>query len=173
MEIKQKSWKVELALLLFWIILTAFFFSQAEIQIEGQAGWASNLPTWRVENYWLLDIFWGGRPMTGYHAWVFSFMFLVFHLGVFINFNWSLKIEARIIASLMLFWIIEDFLWFILNPAFGIANFSPDKIPWHKQWFLNIPVDYWTFTIVAALLIWLSYAEMPWIKGSRDQNQNR
>ncbi len=155
---KQKSWHVELALLVSWIVLTAFFFSEVEIQIEGPAGWASSLPTWRIEKYWLLDIFWGGRPMTGYHAWVFSFMFLVFHLGVFINLNWSLRTEARIIASLMLFWIIEDFLWFILNPAFGINNFSQNKIPWHKQWFLNIPVDYWTFTIVAAFLMWLSYA---------------
>lgn len=159
MEMKQRSWHVEPALLLSWIALTAFFFAQVEIQIEGPAGWASSLPTWRIEDHWLLDIFWGGRPMSGYHAWVFSFMFLVFHLGVFINFKWSLKIEARIIAALMLFWIIEDFLWFVLNPAFGISSFSPDKIPWHKKWFLNIPVDYWTFTIVSALLLLFSYSK--------------
>ena len=159
MEIKQKTWQVELALLLSWIVLTAFFFSEVEIQIEGPAGWASSLPTWRIEKHWLLDVFWGGRPMTGYHAWVFSFMFMVFHLGVFINLNWSLRTEARIIAALMLFWIIEDFLWFVLNPAFGMSNFSRNKIPWHKQWFLNVPVDYWTFTIVSALLMWLSYAK--------------
>ncbi|HSQ77288.1 MAG TPA: hypothetical protein VLN91_00195, partial [Nitrospirota bacterium] len=61
--------------------------------------------------------------------------------------------------ALMLFWIIEDFLWFVLNPAFGINNFSQNKIPWHKQWFLGMPVDYWTFTIVSALLMWLSYAK--------------
>lgn len=159
MEIKQRSWQVELALLLSWVVLTAFFFSEVEIQIEGPAGWASGLPTWRIEKHWLLDIFWGGRPMTGYHAWVFSFMFLVFHLGVFINLEWSLRTEAKIIAVLMLFWIIEDFLWFVLNPAFGISNFSQNNIPWHKQWFLNMPVDYWTFTIVSALLMWLSYAK--------------
>jgi len=156
---KHRSWQVELALLLSWTALTALFFAEVEIQIEGPAGWASILPTWRLEKHWLLDIFWGGRPMTGYHAWVFSFMFLVFHLGVFIDLHWSLRMEARIIASLMLFWIIEDFLWFVLNPAFGINNFSPNKVLWHKQWFLNMPVDYWTFTIVSALLMWLSYAK--------------
>ena len=159
MEIKQRSWHVELALLLSWIVLTAFFFAQVEIQIEGPAGWASSLPTWRIEDHWLLDIFWGGRPMSGYHAWVFSFMFLVFHLGVFIDLKWSLKIEARIIAALMLFWIIEDFLWFVLNPAFGISRFIPNAIPWHKHWFLSMPVDYWTFTIVSALLLLLSYSK--------------
>jgi len=59
-------------------------FAEVEIQIEGAAGWASSL---RLEDrdHWLLDLFWGGRPMTGYHAWVFSFMFLAFHLGVFID----------------------------------------------------------------------------------------
>lgn len=28
----------------------------------------------------LLDLFWSGKPMTGYHAWVFPFVALFFHL---------------------------------------------------------------------------------------------
>jgi len=159
-ETKQKSRYAWPALLPLWIALTAFFFSEVEIQIEGPAGWASNLPTWRIEHHWLLDIFWGGRPLTGYHAWAFSFMFLVFHAGVFITQKWSWRLETRIIASIMLFWVIEDFLWFILNPAFGISNFSPDKVSWHTHWFLGIPADYWNFTIVSAILMWLSYAKL-------------
>lgn len=159
-ETKQRSWRAGPALLLAAITLTAFFFAEVEVQIEGPAGWASNLPTWRIEHHWLLDIFWGGRPLTGYHTWAFSFMFLVFHLGAFITQKWSLRIETRIIASLMLFWIIEDFLWFIFNPAFGISNFSPDKVAWHTHWFLGIPADYWNFTIVSAILMWLSYTDI-------------
>ena len=77
------------ALLVLWVAVLGFFFAMVEIQIEGPAGWAASLPTWRIESHWLLDIFWGGRPMTGYHAWVFSFMALVFHLPVFINGVWS------------------------------------------------------------------------------------
>lgn len=173
---KQKSRYVWPALLLVWITLTAIFFAEVEIQIEGPSGWAASLPTWRIEHHWLLDIFWGGRPLTGYHAWAFSFMFLVFHLGVFIAQKWSWRIETRIIASLMLFWIIEDFLWFIFNPAFGISNFSPDKVSWHTHWFMGIPADYWNFTIVSAILMWLSYAKLEhiinrlkqcWRKGSK------
>jgi hypothetical protein len=48
-----------------WVLVMAFFFANAEIQIEGGAGWATSLPTWRIEHHWLLDIFWGGRAMTG------------------------------------------------------------------------------------------------------------
>ena len=69
-----------LLLTLVWVALLALFFAEVEIQIEGAAGWAANLPTWRIEQHWLLDIFWGGRPMTGYHAWVFSFMALIFFI---------------------------------------------------------------------------------------------
>ena len=155
MEKKQRPWWIETALLVLWTALTAFFFANVEIQIEGPAGWASNLPTWTVKDHWLLDIFWGGRPMTGYHAWVFSFMFLVFHLGVFIDLKWSLRIEARIIAALMLFWVVEDFLWFVLNPAYGLARFEPAFIPWHKSWALGVPTDYLLFSAVGvAFVVW-------------------
>ncbi len=58
------QWK-GLLLTLCWVGLMAFFFAEVEIQIEGGAGWATSLPTWRIEQHWLLDIFWGGRAMTG------------------------------------------------------------------------------------------------------------
>ena len=42
------------AVLLVWILALAWCFAHAEIQIEGGAGWAANLPTWRVErrSFW-------------------------------------------------------------------------------------------------------------------------
>ncbi len=146
-------------LLLFWVILLAFFFAMVEIQIEGAQGWACALPTWRIEKHWLLDIFWGGRPMTGYHAWVFSFMFLVFHFPHVIHCNFSLRLEARCLGSLMLFWIAEDFLWFILNPYYGLARFSPEFVPWHKHWFFGMPTDYLVFTVGGAALMAWSFKE--------------
>ena len=48
------------------VLALALLLANVEVQIEGGAGWAANLPTWRIEDGWLLDLFWGGRPMTGY-----------------------------------------------------------------------------------------------------------
>ena len=62
--------------------------------------------------------------MTGYHAWVFPFIALVFHLPIFLRGCWSWRLEARIVAMIMLFWVIEHALWFVLNPAFGGASFQ-------------------------------------------------
>ena len=144
-------------LLLAWVALLAFFFAQVEIQIEGPAGWAANLPTWRVEKHWLLDIFWGGRPMTGYHAWVFPFVALVFHLPVFFRGRWSWRMEARIVGMILLFWMIEDALWFALNPAFGWSKFSATHIPWHNNWWGPLPADYWVSSVVGLVLLVWSY----------------
>ena len=149
--------RLQIGFLLLWVVLCSFFFANVEIQIEGEQGWAAGLPCWRVENHWLLDIFWGGRALTGYHAWCFSFMALVFHLPIFMGGKFSWQLEARIISCLMCFWIVEDFLWFVLNPAFGVAKFTPKHVPWHKSWILWFPTDYWLFAIVATVLFCLSF----------------
>lgn len=145
-----------LAPMLVWAALLGLFFAQVEIQIEGASGWATSLPTWRIEQHWLLDIFWGGRAMTGYHAWVFPFITLFFHFPLVYNRQWSWRAEARILACIMTFWISEDFLWFVLNPVFGIARFTPANVPWHKHWIGFAPTDYWTFAAAALVLLWLS-----------------
>ena len=152
---------LRIALTVGWVVLLGFFFAQTEIQIEGAGGWAVNLPTWRIEEHWLLDIFWGGRPMTGYHAWVFPFIALFFHFPFFFMQQWSLRTEARALACIMLFWLVEDFLWFVLNPAFGLAQFSPAHIPWHKHWLWLAPTDYWVFLVSASVLFWFSYQQEP------------
>jgi hypothetical protein len=139
-------WKQPLAYLLFVGVLAALF-AQVEIQVEGAAGWAGNLPTWRKtpEEWPILKLLWGGRPMTGYHFYVFPFMALIFHLPILFSWRWSVSLEARCLASVMMFWIVEDILWFAMNPAFGLGNFKEGAVAWHPHWILGLPVDYWEF----------------------------
>ncbi|MDR2207430.1 MAG: hypothetical protein LBE22_00420 [Azoarcus sp.] len=139
-----------------WVLLLAYFFANVEIQIEGAAGWAANLPTWRVEKHWLLDIFWGSRPITGYHAWIFSCVMLFFHFPLLFMGHFSWRAEARVIAFIAIFWIAEDFLWFVLNPAFGLTKFHSESVPWHIHWLGPAPLDYWTFLVLGFGLLALS-----------------
>ena len=39
---------LQIALMLGWVTLLAFFFAQIEIQIEGGAGWATSISPWRL-----------------------------------------------------------------------------------------------------------------------------
>jgi hypothetical protein len=138
---------------LVWVVLMAIAFAKVEIQIEGAAGWAASLPTWRIEKHWLLDIFWGSRPMTGYHAWVFTFMALSFLAPLAFNGGWARRDLLLGLAGLMLFWVAEDFLWFLLNPSYGWVGFDPAHVPWHKRWWWGAPVDYWLGLGGVALLL--------------------
>lgn len=143
------------ALYILYIIGAAFFWAKMEIEIEGEHGWAANLPTWRIENHFLLDILYGGRPLTGYHFWAFTFMFGSFHLPFFWIGKWWWQGELRVIGGYYLFWILEDFLWFVLNPHFGWKKFSHENIWWHKKWLLGLPVDYWILTVVGLAFVFL------------------
>jgi len=145
------------ALLFTYVVVLGFFFAKVEIQIEGSAGWATSLPTWRIEQHLLLTLFWGGRAMTGYHAWVFTFIALLFHFPMVMVGELSWLLEARVLASIMLFWVIEDFLWFVLNPDFGFSKFSPEHAFWHKNWVMGAPVEYWVATALGLALMAYSY----------------
>lgn len=147
---------MHVTLTLAFVLLLAYLFAQVEIQIEGDAGWGANLPTWRIEQHWMLDLFWGGRAMTGYHAWIFPFIALVFHFPLVILQQWNWALEAQVLASIIVFWIAEDFIWFLCNPAYGWRRFSQVHVAWHKHWVLGAPVEYWIFSVVAAVLLWLA-----------------
>lgn len=149
--------EAQIAGFLFGVLVLAFCFAKVEIHIEGGDGWAANLPTWRIEKHWLLDVFFGGRPLTGYHAWALPFILLMFHFPAALIGTWSWQLEARALAGCFLFWIIEDFLWFVLNPAWGVRRFNRREVRWHKHWLIGVPTDYITFGAAAIALLWWSF----------------
>lgn len=151
----------QILLLLGWVLVLAALFAQLEIQIEGARGWAAGLPTWRLSDAPLVSLFFGGREVTGYHVFAFAFMFCVFHLPLAMTGQFSARLEARILGSLMLFWIIEDFLWFAMNPAYGVHKLTPHDAPWHPHWLLGVPVDYLVFTAASAALLWFAFGPVP------------
>jgi hypothetical protein len=145
--------------LLAWVGLLSFLFAKLEIQIEGAHGWAARLPTWRWTPPPALRWLFGGREATGYHLYAFSFMAAAFHWPLAMSGSFSLALEAQALGSLALFWILEDFLWFVFNPAYGLARFNRRNVPWHPHWFLGLPVDY--HVIGAAALALLAYGCWP------------
>ncbi|HLC88219.1 MAG TPA: hypothetical protein VJG66_04160 [Patescibacteria group bacterium] len=38
--------------------------------------------------------------------------------------------------------VLEDYLWFVLNPAYGMAKFKRKYVTWHQQWIGIIPRVY-------------------------------
>lgn len=140
-------------LFIVFVFLGALFWAKLEIEVEGKDGWAAGLPTWRVEKHVVLDWLFGGRPLTGYHVWAFAFVLFSFHLPFFWLGTWSLRLELRTVGGYTLFWVVEDFFWFILNPHYGWRKFGAEHVWWHKRWVLGLPVDYWVLAPLGLVLL--------------------
>lgn len=134
------------------LVAAAICFALLEIQIEGPNGWAANLPTWRLKNT-LLNRLFPGRPLTGYHLWMLVFIAIVAHLPFTFGLPWTWRGELKAISFILIFWVVEDFAWFLLNPHYGLARFRPQFITWHqKAWWWIAPRDYWIATCVGVAL---------------------
>ena len=146
---------MEHALFFGTLAVAAFLFAKVEIQIEGGDGWAANIPTWRLQNRWT-ELLYGHRPLTGYHLYVQLFVLVFCHLPFSFGLAWSPRSEALVLAFMVLFWILEDFLWFVVNPKFGIRKFKASEIWWHRKvWWLVAPREYFIMGAAAAFLyVW-------------------
>lgn len=136
-------------------LIIAFITAQLEIHTEGEHGWAKNLPTWRKKNK-LTRLLWGEQEFTGYHLWLLLLNLIYLQLPFFVGYPWSLALEVQILAVFCLGVIVEDFLWFALNPHYGVKKFNKVSIHWHKEWRFGIPLLYIKMLSSALILILLS-----------------
>lgn len=136
-----------------FILVIAFLIAKLEIQIEGKDGWAKNLPTWKINNKLTRQILGKDYHLTGYHFWAFLTIFTFMQLPFFIGVPFSLFLELKLISMLLLIAVLEDFLWFVLNPDFGIRKFNSKVVKWHK-WIGPVPVIYIFLLSTAVLIIY-------------------
>jgi hypothetical protein len=132
-------------LFVIFLLITSVLFALLEIQIEGKDGWAGRLPTWRkpINKKGVLGFLSDpNQPQTGYHTHLWAFLFTISHI-VFLLTPWTIRGEIYVISYYCLLTTIEDFLWFVLNPNYGIKKFKKGEIPWHTNWFLGLPRNYW------------------------------
>lgn len=142
--------------LIIWSLILAFVWAKIEIHIEGKNAWAKELPTWKIRNKFT-NIILSGAPLTGYHTWMIVFLLLAFHLPFFTNTLWSLNTELQVLGVFLFFLIVEDFLWIVINPYYGIRKFNKESINWHRKWIGNfIPTGYLIATFTGSCLLWSS-----------------
>ena len=138
---------------LVFMVFMAVILALWEIQIEGKDGWAAKLPAWRIGKGWVLR-FTGGRPLTGYHVFMTVFIISIVHLPLFFA-PWTWRLECLLLGFYVGMVLLEDFFWFVLNPAYGIRNFRKGKIPWHRGWWGPLPGFYWVLLAVIIVLMYL------------------
>jgi len=133
---------------LFFIVLV---LSALEVQIESRDGWNKNLPTWKRNNK-IYSFLMGGKQLTGYLFYMLIFIFLFLHFPFLNGLEWTIQAEIETLFIFFLFSVFWDFLWFVLNPYYGVRRLKKQYVWWHKKWILNIPLDY-PLGLLTALVI--------------------
>lgn len=140
-----------------YIFFLALVLAILEIQVEGPNGWAKNLPTWRPKiDKWYVKLymkFMSGREATGYHITMFTFVFLIFNLPYVFGLSLNLEHYLKTLSFFLIFIVLWDFLWFVLNPHYPLKKFKSEHIWWHKKWLMGAPVDYYGGLILSLLVL--------------------
>lgn len=147
---------------LFWFAM-AVIFAAIEVEIEGKHGWAEKTSTWfRTKELAakLYGLAMGGRPLTGYHVFMFLLPIFILHAHFVMGVQWSLGQELIALAIYFVWMPTWDFLWFVLNPYYGVKKFKKQNVWWHARshWLFNVtPLDYLVGWGVSLLLAFGAY----------------
>lgn len=148
---------MELLIINVYIFILAAVLAILEIQIEGEHGWAKNLPTWRPHPDSNLSKVYkrlmSGRDLTGYHLTMFAFVFLIFHFPYVFGLTFILEHWLKTMSYFFIFVVLWDFLWFVLNPHYPLRKFTAEHIWWHKKWGLGLPIDYYGGVVISLLVL--------------------
>ncbi len=151
---EEASQRLKAVLFMSFLTIICFLYAKIEIEIEGEHGWAQNLPTWTYKPEWLVD-FMNGKYLTGYHTFLMIlFLPMIFHFPLFFT-TWNIYKECAILGAYFYFIVMEDFLWFAFNNKFGLKKFNSrnKKIWWHKEWFGPLPDMYLESLLIAFILL--------------------
>lgn len=153
-----------------FIYFLAIIFGGLEVEIESETAWADGCDTWMDVSSWYARLYvkiLGGRPLTGYHCWMFLLPLTMFHLPFFMGTKWNISNEINTWSFYFVFCVQWDYLWFILNPIYGFKNYRRENIWWHarEKWIAGFPIGYYSLVGISVILkvveSWLGGSMVP------------
>ena len=127
-----------------WIILGFVAMSFWEAYAEGKYPWASRSVGWKIK---ITKRF----TCTGYHTFLLIMITFFLTLPLIIN-GWNTKLFGIILSAASLGLVVEDFLWYVVNPVYSFKKFNP-KDANHYPWIGPVPVLY-VIGIAISLFSW-------------------
>jgi hypothetical protein len=147
--------------------ILATLIAGLEVEAEGKYGWAEKMPTWYRTTgpiARLYGLIMGGKPLTGYHSYMFVLPFVIFHAHFALGVTWTFPGELKAWAMYLAFCPMWDYLWFVLNPWYH-RKFNKSDVWWHAKspWIAGFPLDYYMgFGLSIALAATASWWSDDW-----------
>ncbi|MDP3955606.1 MAG: hypothetical protein Q8Q15_04580 [bacterium] len=133
-----------------YVAMIAMAFWESEV--EGKKAWDKGKLGWKIQC--------GKYCLPAYHFFVFVVMWpVLLSLPLIVN-GWDAKLFGILTSAYFSGLVLEDFLWFIVNPAIKFSeSFSPkfaSHYPWLKIWKLQFPLTY-LIGLSLSLLSWFFF----------------
>ena len=139
-----------------WLLIFAWIWAAMiamafwESSIEGKNPWDKKKSGWKLRITKNISL-------TKYHFYLFFVMFPLLLTLPFVVYGWNTRLFGIIISAFFSGSIIEDFMWFLVNPHVSIKEHFNSKwanyYPWIKIGRLEIPV-YYVLSLAIAILSW-------------------
>jgi hypothetical protein len=130
-----------------FICLFALLYALLEIEIEGQDGWAKNLPT----------------PKMLFHFTQYHVIMNLIVILIFFKIYYKQKSDLlKTIFIISLWFMLEDTYWFIYNSKYTIQKYNKECVPWHR-WYYGLPLGSW-ISIFIFIMIYFSSKDKQYIK---------
>src|SRR3989344_4561890 len=115
-------------LIFVWVYTAMIALSFVEAYVEGRNPWDKRKVGWKINLP-------RGYSFSGYHFFLFFVMIPVFMTLPLVIYGWNTRLFGILVSSYFTGIIIEDFVYFIVNPVVKFTEFwtsFTDFYPWIK-----------------------------------------
>lgn len=139
---------MNILLIFIWVWGAFIAMSFWESSVEGRNAWDKGKLGWKIKL---------GRyvVLTKYHFSV-NIMHIFFLTLPFVIYGWNLRLFGIIFSAAASGMVIEDFMWFVVNPVVKLSEFNPQfasYYPWFGIGKFKLPTFYF-IGIGLSLLSW-------------------
>ena len=140
-------------LIIVYVMLIYVSIAFWEAYVEGRNAWDKNKYGWKIN----FKTGFLSRPLTAYHFWCWLIMIPMFLMLPLVIYGWNRHLFWLLVSCWFLGAVLEDFLWFVVNPEVSIKEFNEKDCKWH-YWIgfgkYKVPEIYILWPIVV-ILIWI------------------
>ena|SRR3989338_537867 len=128
----------KIVLIFGWIYAAMIANSFWEAYVEGRFPWDRRKLGWKLRL--------GSKfVLPAYHFWLFLVMWPMVLTLPLVIYGWNLRLFEVIMSAYISGLVLEDFVYYIVNPAIKLSEFGPKFVtyhPWIKIGRINIPMMY-------------------------------
>ncbi len=139
---------MNIPLIFIWVYLAMIAMSFWESEVEGRKAWDRGKMGWKIKI--------GRYCLPAYHFFVFWVMWPLLLTLPLIIYGWDLKLLGILMSAYFSCLVLEDFMWFVFNPARPFAKWNPKETtwyPWIRIGKFATPLSYAIKLILAVLIL--------------------